>query len=715
MGRMIMKTRKQKLVFRKKILAISVLLAIGSAYAEDDDVTKLTKNESSVSVGAGGVSGDSKSKSIFTQYNGLRNNDANLLLDIDVTRLNDATGLWTKIEGRNLGLDDRDLNFSQTKQGDWKYFLEYNEITHHDIRTINTGMQGAGSTAPIIKSLTAPGLGADLNLQLRREAATVGGEKWISPNLLFEVSFKDEDKKGARLSGVGITCGFTRYPCGNGVNASGAALLLPEPVDYNTKQIDAKLNYSGDKFLLSGGYYGSYFTNSNGSMTPALSGGLYAPNGTTALAPTANLTNYLTAPIALSPNNQAQQFYVSGNYAFTPTTHSNFKYAYTHATQNDSFGSMGLSGGPAGIGDLGGVMNTNLLQFGLTSRPTAKLNVVANLRYEDKNDSTPQSAYNVLSGSSPLQQYSNGYSNSSTKINGKLEAAYQLPNHYRATVGIDYATVQRAAPPSLTSPAATDMGLAVGGLRENTREASYRAELRKVLSDTLNGAVGVVHSQRTGDSWTLYNATGTLPSSMLDRNRNKVKLSAEWVPISKLSLQFNFEDGKDTYTGPAQVGLSDTKMYLAAIDATYVLSENWKLTGYLNQSDQTQDISHFSIQSQLEDVNTSVSLGVVGKQSSRLDVGGNLSYMNDSNRYNVSSAGLPDVTYRVTTLKLFGKYALQNNGDVRVDFVHQNASFNEWTWGNNGTPFTYSDNTTVTMQPNQNVNYLGASYIYKFR
>jgi hypothetical protein len=259
------------------------------------------------------------------------------------------------------------------------------------------------------------------------------------------------------------------------------------------------------------------------------------------------------------------------------------------------------------------------------------------------------------------------------------------------------------------------MGLAVGGLRENTREASYRAELRKVLSDTLNGAVGVVHSQRTGDSWTLYNATGTLPSSMLDRNRNKVKLSAEWVPISKLSLQFNFEDGKDTYTGPAQVGLSDTKMYLAAIDATYVLSENWKLTGYLNQSDQTQDISHFSIQSQLEDVNTSVSLGVVGKQSSRLDVGGNLSYMNDSNRYNVSSAGLPDVTYRVTTLKLFGKYALQNNGDVRVDFVHQNASFNEWTWGNNGTPFTYSDNTTVTMQPNQNVNYLGASYIYKFR
>jgi hypothetical protein len=77
--------------------------------------------------------------------------------------------------------------------------------------------------------------------------------------------------------------------------------------------------------------------------------------------------------------------------------------------------------------------------------------------------------------------------------------------------------------------------------------------------------------------------------------------------------------------------------------------------------------------------------------------------------------GLPDVTYRLVSLKLFGKYAVRKDSDVRVDVVHQNAKLDEWTWGSNGTPFTYSDNSTVSMQPNQSVNFVGASYILKFR
>jgi hypothetical protein len=43
------------------------------------------------------------------------------------------------------------------------------------------------------------------------------------------------------------------------------------------------------------------------------------------------------------------------------------------------------------------------------------------------------------------------------------------------------------------------------------------------------------------------------------------------------------------------------------------------------------------------------------------------------------------------------------------------VDFKEWTWAYNGTPFTYSDNTTLSMQQTQSVNFLGASYMYKFR
>ncbi len=166
-----MKLPEQQWVFSKKILALSVLLAVGSAYADDDEIEQLIKNESSVSLGAAGLSGNSKDRSIFGQYNGFRNNNINPLLDVSIIKLHDATGLWTRIEGHNLGQDNRELSFSQNKQGNWKYSLEYNEITHHDIRTINTGLQGSGTTTPTATLLATPGTGSDVELA----APTSGG------------------------------------------------------------------------------------------------------------------------------------------------------------------------------------------------------------------------------------------------------------------------------------------------------------------------------------------------------------------------------------------------------------------------------------------------------------------------------------------------------------------------------------------------------------
>lgn len=726
-----MRISKRQFGCGPKLLAVTVLAASGLAHAGDDEVAQLTEPGSFVSAGLGAASGNPDSRSIFGQYNGLRNDDVNPLLDIDVVKRDDTSGLWTKFDAYNLGLDNAELSFSQNKQGDWKYYAQFQQIDHYDIRTINTGTQGAGSTTPTVMSLPAPGTGSDLNLQLKRQALTLGAEKWIAKNLLFEASFKNEEKHGAQLFGEGITCTngsvLSRYPCGGGVNVSGAMLLLPQPVDTTTRQVEAKLNYSGAKFLVSGGYNGSFFTNENGSLNPSISGSLFNPDGTT-LHPTNLLTNYLTAPIALPPDNEAQQLFVSGNYAITPTTHSTFKYAYTHATQNESFGGMGLPDAPAGVGSLNGTVDTNLAQFGLTARPISKLSVLANLRYEDKDDKTPLAPYNEAY--SPLitaPTYTNAYNSSEEKLNGKLDAIYQLPDHYRATLGIDYASVQRAPPPSLADPAAIDLALALAGLREDTRELGYRAELQRSLSDTLNGAVSFGQSRRTGDNWTIYNASGTYPMTMMDRRRDTAKMSVGWTPIEKLTLQLNLEDGKDNYTNPPDstgAGMNSTDMNSYGLDAALTLSEKWSLTGYVNRSDQALYVNHSAAYlAELEDVNTSVGIGVVGKPYARLDVGADLSYIDDDNRYDqswsnggaIAGGGLPDVTYRLINLKFFAKYALNNGAEIRADLIHQDAKLDEWTWANNGTPFTYSDNTSVSLQPNQSVTFLGASYVYKFR
>ncbi len=738
MGRIIMTIATQRFGFSQKIIGLALLAAFGSAHAEDDEVAQLIKPESSVSAGLGIASGAGKDRTIFGQYNGLRTNDAHLLLDFEILKRDDATGLWTNIEGRNLGLDNRELRFSQQKQGDWKYSAEYDQLTRHDLRTINTGLLNAGTATPTVVSLAAPGTGADLNLNTKRKSMALGAEKWLTPNLQFEASFKTEDKDGARLFGRGLTC--AAFPnsfnlCGITSTPTGAMLLLPEPINSTTRQFDAKLNYSGEQFMLSGGYYGSFFTNANSALSPLVSGNLWNPNGTllnTGTAPGNTLAGFLQQPMALPPENQAHQLYVSGNYAFTPTTRATFKYAYSHATQNQSFPAVFISSPTA---NLGGTVNTTLAQLGLTARPLAKLSLLANLRYEDKDDTTPLALYNLTGlATNPANFFTNNQ-NSSTKLTGKLEASYRLPENTRATLGIDYASVQRSRPVSST----VISGLTA--LREDTREQGYRAELGRAFSETLHASLSYVSSRREGSNWlkpntlpqtgvtelsdlAIYNPTGAFPMTLEDRQRDKLKLSADWSPMELLSLQLMFENGKDAYSAPTTKGLRDTGVRSYGIDAAYLLSDKWKLTGYWNRGSQTLHVDHATgYLAELENISSSLGLGAVGKLSSKLELGGDLSYMNDRNRYRQSLSsgdelageGLPDVSYRLTRLKFFGKYALEKNADLRVDLVHQRAKLDEWTWAYNGTSFVYSDNTTISLQPNQNVTFLGATYIYKLK
>jgi MtrB/PioB family decaheme-associated outer membrane protein len=756
-----MRTLARQSGFSKKIIAVALAPVFSLAHAADEaDTAQLTKPDiAAVSVGAGAVSGDGKSRSLFTQYNGLRKNDLYLLLDWDFIRRDDATGMWTIFEGRDLGLDTREVRFLQQRQGDWKYYGEYSELVRFYPRTINTSLEGAGTTTPTVSLLPAPGTGSDLDLNTKRKGVSLGGEKWIAPNLMFEATFKNEDKDGARIFGRGFTCpsGAAPTPVCTALAAGAnqwALLLLPEPINSTTRQFEAKLNYIGDKFALTAGYYGSFYNNDNGSLNPTVVGNLNNPLGRPmgvdgSVPLTAGLRNILQLPVALPPDNQAHQFYLSGNYAFTPTTRATFKLAYTHATQKDDFAGNGFTDAPAGVNNYGGVVNTTLAQFGLTARPLPKLSLNANLRYEDRKDESPLALYNIEGAN----RFTNG-TYSLKKTSGKLEGTYQLPANFRGTLGVDYEALDRG---QFSSPECIDLGdgdcrgdsiAGISGLRAKTDETSYRAELRRAMSDTFSGAISYVHGKRDGSSWlkpnalpdtgttpvsddAIFNRTAIFPMIFMDRTRDKVKVSADWSPMDRLSLQFMLEEGKDKYSAPTTKGLRDTVVRLYSVDASYAVSEAWKLRAYYTYSEQTIHVSHSTgYIADLKDRNNTAGIGIVGKLTGRIDVGADLLYMNDRNIYaqtadelasatNVAflaqSGGLPDVTFRDLRLTLFAKYALQKNGDIRVDLVHDRQRLNEWTWGFNGVPFLYSDNTTVSLNPTQNVTFISVRYIYKWQ
>ena len=738
-----MKTR-EKLLARATI-AIAVLAAFSPARAQDSDAAALARPESTARLGVGITPGNERDRTIFGQYNGLRENNTHLLLDLDYVKRNDATGMWTIVRGRDLGLESRDAGVTLQKQGDWRLNADFGEIVHREIRTINSGILGADSTTPQIVRLAAPGLGSDLDFSLRRKAFGLSGDKWVTSSLQFEVAFKNEDKTGTRMWGRGYDC--AAYVCGalaqSATNQRWAVIPVPEPVNFNMKQIDAKANWTSGKLFVSGGYYGSFFTNANGNVMPTVPASLNGPTGLLApLAPAAaggtSLQGVLQLPMALYPDNQAHQFYVSGNYGWTQKTRSTFKLAYTRATQDEDFGKMGFTGLPAVTrSSLGGVLNSTLAQLGTTSRITDKFSLLGNVRWEKRSDHTPIALYNIEN----TARWDNAHIGNQ-KLNAKFEGSYLLPLGVRATAGIDYDKLQKELPGADVTVAG------LSALRGSTHEVTYRVDLRRSISETLTGSVGVSHSDRSGSGWyslanvpaqgvfyggtysneQILQRTGTFPFDVADRKRDKVKAMADWLPMERLSLQFAAEAGRDLYNPPSQNGLRYGGMDLVSLDAVYTLTERWKLSGYWSIGDTIMgEDDRANYVADIKNRNTTWRIGIAGKPTGALEVGANITRTIDATTYSLSAdaatspaniaqnnLGLPPVIYSDTRYSLFTKYALNKQSDLRLDVMRVYTRLEEWAWGYAGVPFTFSDNTTVTVNPHQHVTFVGASFIYKF-
>lgn len=736
-----MSTGKPDRRFGRAALALALLAAFGAAHAEEDEVV----TEKSVTAGVGVVSGDDKDRALFGQYNGLRPDRAYGLLDFDYYRRDDAKGAVVRFSGTDLGRENRELHFLWKRQGNWKLTADYSELVRRDPRTVNTAMLGWGSTAPqIVHLATGPGTGAEIHPKTKREGIAFGYSKWIAQNIEFQASLKSENKDGSRISGIGFACPSPIAPgCrpGTAINPGWAVLMVPEPVDSNHSQMEARLSYAGERLRMSVGYYGSFFSNSHGSLTPFVPGSLNNPLGV--LQPlNAGLQPLLSQSIALAPDNQAHHIDVTGMYVFTPSTRATFKLATARATQDQSFASAGLLG-PAGIADLGGRVDTSLAQVGLSSRLTPKLSVLAEYRRDLRNDKTPLALYDVIGDPATTTYLS--YTNRQydyTKSRGKLQASYQFSSDWRGTLGLDYEAIDRG---TITQSTAF---FGISALRQKTEELGWRAELRKRMTETFSAGISLVSSERDGSGWLrpVSWGTGVVPygnppawlaessvfmPTLADRERDKVRLHAVWQPLDELTLQFSADYGRDKFSSPSMQGLQHTDMRLYNIDWEYALSLRWRLNGYVSVGSQTLDQARpAGYVMAYDNDNTSIGVGAVGKVDSKLQVGGALSWFNDRNAYSqtlernadyastvllAATGGLPDIVFRTTELRLFGRYLLTKNSSMQLDFIHYRARFNDWSYRYDGTPFVFSDNTTVEQLQRQKASFVGVTYTHRWQ
>ena len=689
-----------------RLAALSAALAstYGQAQDVDPEIAALMKPDSEVAAGLGYWS---KDRPRLGTYDGMREKGAYGLLDAFINQRDDRAGTWTIFEGRNLGLETRELRFDLLRQGDFGVFVEYNRTPRDEPYTVFTGVQGIGTVAQRVPATSVTPDGG-LHLGTVREQVGAGFSKILSGGYDFRLSAKSEDKTGDRLWGRG-----------------GAPEFAAEPIDSNIRQAEAVLSYTSKVFQVQGGYYGNWYTNRNSMVETSLS------NGTNPY--------FLSLPL----DNQAHQIFANGGYNVNERTRANFKVAYTRATQDEQIPvGTGVVVSPTAPSHLNGRLDTTLIQAGLTQRTSSTFSWLASLRSYDSDEKTPQQrvvgpACPGCVDTTPLQIKT---------LTGKLEGTYRFQPDLSATGGLDYTKQDRNVP----------VGDFTGGIdnqryvpwRSEVDEITLRAELRRSLSETLNGRVGFAHSKRDGSDFTRTNeAQSDLinPIHLADRERNKLRLMLDWAASQALTLTFNVDYAKDEYdTSDARpYGVREGSAAAYSIDAAYSISESWSLNAWytrdqakanqFGQRNGTGDPAEAVKEANLEDIGDTLGLGLRGTLMPQLKAGVDLLYSKNVNKYpetitlvgagSVYRSGttgpLPDITNKLTRVNLHAIYALQKNSEVRVDYIYERWQTDDWSWlFADGTPFTYgttTDGTQVVQAPKQSSNFLGARYIYRFQ
>jgi MtrB/PioB family decaheme-associated outer membrane protein len=700
--------------FKRSGVALALAAAFGPARAVEPIVTQnidpaapsaLNTGASTAGVGVGYASDDARR---FGQYNGINKDGFYGLIDFNWVKRDDESGTWTRIFGRDVGLDDRQLRFEQQRQGNWGYSIDYSRIPRFEPLIANTSVVGIGSNTLVMPATPVRGGSGSIELGTKRDTLGLGFDKYFAGNWDVQVKFRNEQKDGTRI--------FARGTTGTGTFGGCACEFAPEPIDATTRQLEAKVNYNGGALLLTGGYYGTMYNNNFDS-------GLNFVGGNSSLAS--------FTPIGLPPDNQSHQLYVSGNYAFSQTTRSTFKLAYGKITQDAQF----IVPTAAALPDnLGGRIDTKLAQFGITARPMPKLSVYGDVRVEDRDDKTPVHDYFTNTTSSTSNGENEPRSIRTTAA--KAEANYALPEGFRIIGGVGYEEKKR-----------NFSAVRVVSAREVTDERSYRVELRRPIAETLIGSVALIHSDRDGSPFlTTTQTNGTVGSNLIapvflaDRKRDKVRVTANWAPIAPLNVQFFVDSARDDYSGRdgSVLGPRKGEAQNYSLDASYVFNDRWQANAWYSRNDTLFDQATCEAASsagvcpgsaadpiwsaRLRNLSNNIGAGLRAKPTGQIDLGAEMTYSEIRDKFDTGTiqggavTSLPEITTKLTRLNLYARYALQKSSGVRLDYIYDRFSSDDWTWaGTGGVPFTFTDGTTLTENRPQTINFIGVSYYYKFQ
>ncbi len=738
------------------ISAMGLVLAVpalAQSEAPSDEVLRLIRPDSEVSVGVLDVS---KKSYKFGDYNGMQKSGDHLIGDVRINKRGEDNANYLNVTGTNLGLDSRNLRIQFGEQGNYGLSFEYDQIHKLWSDSYQTPYLGAGSTnltlpagwvsgATTATMTTLAGSMQSFNIETQRKSIALGLTKLLPGDWDVAVNFKQETKQGNRLIGAVI---------GNS-GGNPRAAVLPEPVDYVTRQFDAVARYTTDKLQLQLAYSGSLFDDKKTGLVFQ-----NAYNGATWGAGVVGIVTYPFGfgQIGLPPDNQAHQISGALGYSLSKATRLAANLSFSRMTQNEAFLPYTVNPGltsPIGLprSSLDGRVNTTHLDIKLTSKLDPKLNLVAVYRYDDRANKTPQSLYNYIGGDSANQAAAGAASDrirfnlpgSSRKQQLDLELAYRVAAHTKLKLGYEYDWVKKTFE-------------AISSEREQT----LKGEVHQHFTDTASGGLSCARSDRRTST---YNGSdpffatftpayiATFPAGQqwdnnpsqkkffeAPRVRDKLRAFADFEPAARLNVHlgvdYKIDNFKDSYYGlkkaqswaehvDANYAATDalTMHAFATIDQSYTLEQsNTLAAGCGAKANPTNPACDWAIS--LVDRGLTTGFGMSYKPGAKYEVGVDFthSFWRGLTRTPVLGAvsgvgvtPLPDNTTRLQRLDLYGRYQIEKDLSLGLKYIYEHYSATDWATQDvvyNTLANVIGTNQTV---PNYSVHAIGVTLNYQFR
>jgi MtrB/PioB family decaheme-associated outer membrane protein len=509
--------------------------------------------EGSVSPSVLHVSDDSAR---FGNYTGLDEDGVYVNADADVLYRADG-GYAVSVYTRDLGLDSRYLEIGAGRQGRWMVDLFWDEIPVRYDDTGRTIYGGLGSDSLVlpagwVRSNTTAGFTAldanlrDFGLGWDRKTGGLGFEFVQSGNLRYEVDWARQTKEGR-----GLTWG----------NFLGPAQDLVKPLDYETNEVDAALVWSGDRWTIRTAYYGSFFKNNDASLT---------------------WENPFTGPelgrTALAPDNTYHQGIVSGVYQFaTWSTTLNASYGVGRMEQDDRLLAYTINPTLPALAlpreNFDGRADTTHANIRLTSRPTDRLRLSAEYRYDERDNKSGQYEWTPVQSDAfiglPFVNPAFSFEDRDLFLNADYRFSRNLQGAagwYRKIRERDFQNVRR------------------------NEEDGYWGRIRFRPINELSLGLKAETASRDASRYQAIPSTGAGAEQnpllrkyyLADRDRDLVQVQTDFTPVERLNLGLRYETARDRYD-ESVVGLVAADYDQLSAEASVRLFNTVMLTGYFSR------------------------------------------------------------------------------------------------------------------------------------